>query len=67
MPTGQYYITTENVLVRYDSYLSKTCFFSLQQIFLFPILISIIFNKSFSFKRVIHNMLLKFNVKKFVL
>ena len=63
------YITTENVLVRYDSYVPKTLqlFFSLQQIFLFPILISIIFAKSFAFKRVIHNVLLKFDVKKFVL
>ena len=41
--------------------------FSLQQIFLLPILISIIFAKSFAFKRVIHNVLLKFNVKKFAL
>ena len=29
------YITTENVLVRYDSYLPKASF-SLQQLFLFP-------------------------------
>ena len=41
--------------------------FFLQQIFLFPMLISIIFGKSFAFKRVLHNVLLKFDVKKFVL
>ena len=58
------YITTENVLVRYDSYLPKTTFFSLQLTFLFAILMFIIFAKSFTFKRVIHNVLLKFDVKK---
>ena len=65
------YITTENVLVRYDSYLPKTekhkCFFLYKTFFLFPILISVIFAKSFACLRVIHNVLLKFDVKKFVL
>ena len=41
--------------------------FFLQQIFLFPILISIILAETFAFKRVLHNVLLKFDVKKFVL
>ena len=46
-----WYITRENVLVRYDSHLLKAQPFSLQQ-FLFPILLSIIFAKSFALKRV---------------
>ena len=62
------YITTENVLVSYDSYFYQNIItFFLQQIFLFPILISIIFAESFAFRRVLHNVLLKFDVKKFVL
>ena len=48
-----WYITAENVLVRYDSIYQKHYnFFSLQQFFLFPILISIIFAKGLPFKRV---------------
>ena len=47
-----WYITRENVLVRYDSHLLKAQPFSLQQFFLFPILLSVIFAKSFALKRV---------------
>ena len=38
-------------------------FFPYNMFFLFPILISIIFAKNFAFKRVIHNVLLKLDVK----
>ena len=50
-----------------DIYQKQYNFFSLEQVFLFPILISIIFAKNFAFKRVINKVLLKFDVKKFVL
>ena len=46
-------------------FIKRIITFSLQQFFLFPILFSIIFSKSFAFES--SNVRLKFNVKKFVL